>query len=125
MRPLATVGGRLRRWFGRPRLTGELWQPGVEESEGEPPQIAEPAEEPLVEPQDSPAPVEQSDHRGAHPQPTTLPVRLEPCREVPIHVDLDPEDLDRGVVLKLEIRVRRSGESSAEDPEEEGQARAA
>jgi len=44
---------------------------------------------------------------------------------VPIRVDLDPGDLNRGVVLKLEIRVRRTGESFAQDPEDEEQAHAA
>jgi hypothetical protein len=46
---------------------------------------------------------------------TGAPDRAERVREVPIFVDLDREDLESGLVLKLRICFRRSSQDEREE----------
>lgn len=102
------MGDRLRRWFGRTRDADEseyMVEMGIEQEA-----TAVPA------PQPSPAIAPQvMVNTAIRPLPAPDGSRSEPrWREVPILVDLEPEDIERGVVLKLRISVRRTGEQ-AED----------
>jgi mutual gliding-motility protein MglA len=100
------MGDRLRRWFGRARdaeETGFTVELDVNREPVAPPNAPETSPEPIVTAEPAlPAPVVDV----ARPEPR--------YREVPILVDLDPEDVERGVVLKLRICVRRASEPSEE-----------
>jgi mutual gliding-motility protein MglA len=123
------VGTRLRRWFARPRevedrpLTLEFHSERRESaSEDRPQEVpAPPTEEHAVSPPiPGPEVVEAFEARAA------IPVgRAESCREVPILIDLEPEDLEVGVVLKLKISVRRASDQASEDLSVPPMARAA
>jgi len=68
--------------------------------------------EPFVEPVDEPTPI------------PTLVVSDGP-RTIEVPITIDPEDLERGVVLQLRIRAAYTRDSQAEDPGEAGRAKAA
>ncbi len=107
------VGGRLRRWFGRAR--------DAEDSEFtvEMDVNRETVTRPTT-PEPSPRPEGVSAFPPVQAPASVDPVYSEPrWREVPILVDLEPDDLEYGVVLKLRICVRRSNEASGEEPEGE------
>lgn len=132
------VGMRLRRWFSRPREADD--RTFSLESPAEPPVEALPApqEAPAEEPaQADPISIELVKGPPAEPldsaiesfgePPTPPPVAEKPerCREVPIVVDLEPEDLDRGVILKLRITVHHAAEQGTDDRSNRWMARAA
>lgn len=129
--PLAVerVGMRLRRWFGRPRETEEPPTPLEPLCEPEPASSwsapeADPGREVLESTPPAPSPEPEVERtfelRAAEPVG-----RAESPREVPILIDLEPEDLEFGVVLKLRISVRRIGDQVSEDHSEPPMARAA
>lgn len=114
--PVERVGSKLRRWLSRPR-DGEDREEGLGLEPERRPALPPPfplrarSEEGLREPADSTLSLARP------PEGTTdLPAREAEasarCREVPILVDLDPEDLQRGVTLKLRIAVRRTPEQA-------------
>jgi hypothetical protein len=107
------VGGRLRRWFGRARDADES-EFTVEMDVNRETVTRPTTPEPSLRPEGVTA------FPSVQAPVTTDAVSSEPrWREVPILVDLEPDDLERGVVLKLRICVRRSNESSGEEPEGE------
>ncbi len=107
------VGGRLRRWFGRARDADES-EFTVEMDVNRETVTRPTTPEPSIRPEGATAyPSVQA------PVPTDAACSEPRWREVPILVDLEPDDLERGVVLKLRICVRRSNESSGEEPEGE------
>jgi hypothetical protein len=123
------VGMRLRRWFVRPREVEDR------------PLTFEPHPELRTavrdgSPQENPE-QQMGEHAASLPTPrpaaagtavarAAIPVeRAESCREVPILIDLEPEDLEHGVVLKLKISVRRASEPPSEGRSDPPMARAA
>jgi mutual gliding-motility protein MglA len=124
------VGMRLRRWFARPReiedrpLTLEL-RPERREivSEEQDRQQPAPIDQPAAVPASVPAPVSVTHEDSTEVSPSVE--RLHRCREVPILIDLEPEDLEHGVTLKLKITVRRASEQGTEDQSGPWMARAA
>jgi signal recognition particle receptor subunit beta len=118
------MGDRLRRWFARPRSEEEPDSPY--ESEGRSRDYereALPHPRAVQKEEGRPIPLSVS---GLSPEPSeqvqaseTVPAALP--REVPILVDLQPEDLQTGVVLKLRIAVRSSAEQKETGSEDENQ----
>ncbi len=123
------VGMRLRRWFVRPREVEDrplTLEPHPERRmaapEGRPQENPEQqtGEHAAFLPTPRPAAAGTAEARAA------IPVeRAESCREVPILIDLEPEDMKHGVVLKLKISVRGASEPASEDRSDPPMARAA
>jgi hypothetical protein len=123
------VGDRLRRWFARPK--------DFEETPLTPERPATQERKALQAPLEAKRPVEL---KPTLPPPVPAPPgpvselpslefapseRSDRVREVPIFVDLDREDLESGVVLKLRICFRKTGEPDREDASRLQRARAA
>ncbi len=128
----AGVGDRLRRWFSRGR-DGEGSGPEPQEERSDEIAVPEgltPSQEENAAPNPAvPVPLSVA---GMSPEPPdSEPSRPEDgesgrrFREVPILVDLEPRDLEVGVVLKLRIAVRPATKGSEERSKEDREERAA
>ncbi len=124
-----TMGERLRRWFGHEQGRDE--EPA--ETHGGPSEMVEP---PTTQPVEE-RPEESAPSQGARirPIPPMTAIQIEPAaagqrqdaerREIPILVDLEPEDLERGVVLKLRIAMRAREDQGSDEEDDFPIARAA
>jgi hypothetical protein len=109
------VGNRLRRWFARPREPEETSLTPEAPSGPARPQL--PAARPLRK-VESQARVPLSVAGLAPEVPagdSERSDRPERVHEVPIVLDLDPEDLEGGIVLTLRIAFRRNSDEEKEE----------
>jgi len=125
------VGMRLRRWFAKPRETDDRTfelerQPEPETVSAETPQTPMPVPEKETEapPHETPVvviePAREEGRTGA-----AWSERPERVREVPIQIELEPDDLEHGVILKLRISVRKASGPERDDRSGPWMARAA
>ncbi len=121
------MGTRLRRWLARTRDP----EPALFPLEIHPSSGAAVDAEPMLEQRPASDAAPPVSNAATEPPTESIPVvpeigtgpqlviatsdKGERYREVPILVDLDPEDLEHGVVLKLRICVRRASDGSLED----------
>lgn len=126
-----TMGERLRRWFGRTREFDSGDEAGSSDDGGIPPPADWEDEGEVSIEEDLPERVEPDIEPVEPPRVATIetgvpvtairiespaPHRAEAARrEIPILVDLEPEDLERGVVLKLRIAMRARDDAAQDE----------
>ncbi len=121
------VGMKLRRWFGRPREADEssLTLEMHPERKSTPATETPGREDLQTAGHPAGLPTESVFVEEDQPSARTPVERTERCREVPILIDLEPEDLEQGVVLKLKISVRHVSDPARQEPSGPRMARAA